>query len=71
MHRIRLPLVQSRGERRFQPPVNIFVIASHCGDISCGDIAIRNHLWLRLRSAISPRWLSEVEACFNSFRIAI
>ncbi len=33
-------------------------------------IAILNHLWLRLRSAISPRWLSEVEACFNSFRIA-
>jgi hypothetical protein len=34
-------------------------------------IAILNHLWLRLRSAISPRWVSEVEPCFNSFRIAI
>ena len=28
-------------------------------------------MWLRLRSAISPRWVSEVEPCFNSFRIAI
>jgi hypothetical protein len=35
------------------------------------SIAIRNHLWLRLRSAVSPRWLSEVEAHLNSFRVAI
>jgi len=28
-------------------------------------------IWLRLRSAFSPRWLSEVEARLNSFRIAI
>jgi len=34
-------------------------------------MAIQNQLWLRLRSAISPRWLSEVEARFNAVQIAI
>jgi hypothetical protein len=34
-------------------------------------IATLSYLWLRLRSAFSSRWVSEAEACINSFRFAI